>query len=357
MTNDFIYNSNTNKNIKGVSSWKAPSNIALIKYWGKKLNQIPLNSSLSITLNNCFSQTKISYQKRINNNKNFIFLFDGNSKPSFEEKLNQFFKRIEIYCPYLSQLELKIESMNSFPHSSGIASSASSYSALSLCIMDIEKKLNPSLDNSFFFKKASFISRLGSGSACRSIIGSFSIWGKTKLYKESSDLYAIKYPNNIHDNFEGICDTVLIVDKEKKEISSTIGHQLMEGHSYSKDRLVQAEKNLEKLKNALESGDYDLFIKVVELEALSLHAMMMTSDPYFILIKPNTLHIINLIWRYRKKNKSKICFTLDAGANLHLLYPKKEYKTVQKFIKNDLLQFCESQQFINDNIGNGPFKL
>jgi diphosphomevalonate decarboxylase len=131
----------------------------------------------------------------------------------------------------------------------------------------------------------------------------------------------------------------------------------MDGHSYSKDRLVQAEKNLEKLKNALESGDYNLFINVVELEALSLHAMMMTSDPYFILIKPNTLHIINLIWRYRKKNKSKICFTLDAGANLHLLYPKKEYKTVQKFIKNDLVQICESQQFINDNIGNGPFKL
>ena len=68
MTNDFIYNSNTNKNIKGVSSWQAPSNIALIKYWGKKLNQIPLNSSLSITLNNCFSQTKISYQIRITNN-------------------------------------------------------------------------------------------------------------------------------------------------------------------------------------------------------------------------------------------------------------------------------------------------
>jgi diphosphomevalonate decarboxylase len=64
-----------------------------------------------------------------------------------------------------------------------------------------------------------------------------------------------------------------------------------------------------------------------------------------------------LICKYRKENKSNICFTLDAGANVHLLYPKKELNTVQEFIKNDLVQFCESNQYINDNIGNGPFKL
>lgn len=357
MNKNFIYNSNLNQDIKGFSEWKSPSNIALIKYWGKKLNQIPLNPSISITLNNCYSQTKVSYRKRINNNKNFIFLFQENSKPSFEKKLNQFFKRIEKYCPYLSKLELKIESSNSFPHSSGIASSASSYSALSLCIMDIEKELDPSIGEKFFLKKASFIARLGSGSACRSVLGFFSIWGNTNLIEKSSDLYAIKYPNKIHNVFKEICDTVLIVDKGKKEISSTIGHQLMDGHNYSKDRLLQAERNLGKLKDALENGDYDLFIKVVEQEALSLHAMMMTSDPYFILMKPNTLNVINLIWKYRQENKSNICFTLDAGANVHLLYPKKEFNTVQEFIKNDLVQFCESNQYINDNIGNGPFKL
>ena len=357
MINDFVYNSNLFHDIKGFSEWRSPSNIALIKYWGKKSNQIPLNPSVSITLNNCYSQTKVSYRKRINNNKNFIFLFEGNYKQSFENKLNQFFKRIEKYCPYLSQLELKIESSNSFPHSSGIASSASSYSALSLCIMDIEKELDSSIDDKYFFQKASFIARLGSGSACRSVLGFFSIWGNTHLIKKSSDFYAIEYPDKIHNVFNEICDTVLIVDKEKKQISSTIGHQLMDGHNYYKDRLLQAERNLEKLNNALENGDYDLFIKVVEQEALSLHAMMMTSDPYFILMKPNTLNVINQIWKYRNKNKSNICFTLDAGANVHLLYPKKEFNSVQEFIKNDLVQFCESNQYINDNIGNGPFKL
>jgi len=223
--------------------------------------------------------------------------------------------------------------------------------------MDIEKELNPSIDDKFFLKKASFIARLGSGSACRSILGFFSIWGRSDFFDFSSDLYAMNYPNKIHDVYKEICDTVLIVDKEKKEVSSTMGHHLMEGHSFSNDRLNQVKISLKNLKNALERGDYDMFIKVVELEALSLHAMMMTSDPYYILLKPNTIKIINLIWKYRKENDSKICFTLDAGANIHLIYPKKEYDSIQEFIRNKLIKFCESGQFINDMIGIGPLKL
>ncbi|MBT6169633.1 MAG: diphosphomevalonate decarboxylase [Flavobacteriaceae bacterium] len=357
MINDFIFNSNNFQTISGASEWRSPSNIALIKYWGKKNNQIPLNPSISITLKNCFTQTKISYQTKKVSKLEFSFLFEGENNPSFEKKLRQFFIKIEKYCPYLSNLELKIESRNSFPHSSGIASSASSYSALSLCIMDVEKELNPSIDDKFFLKKASFIARLGSGSACRSILGFFSIWGRSDFFDFSSDIYAINYPNKIHDVYKEICDTVLIVDKEKKEVSSTMGHHLMEGHSFSNDRLNQVKISLKNLKNALERGDYDMFIKVVELEALSLHAMMMTSDPYYILLKPNTIKIINLIWKYRKENDSKICFTLDAGANIHLIYPKKEYDPIQEFIRNKLIKFCESGQFINDMIGIGPLKL
>ena len=357
MINDFIFNSNNFQTISGVSEWRSPSNIALIKYWGKNNNQIPLNPSISITLNNCFTQTKISYKTKKVSKLNFNFLFEGESNTSFENKLRQFFIKIEKYCPYLSNLELMIESRNSFPHSSGIASSASSYSALSLCIMDIEKELNPSIDDKFFLKKASFIARIGSGSACRSILGGFSVWGKSDSFDLTTDLYAVKYPNKIHDIYKGICDTVLIVDKEEKEVSSTKGHELMDGHSFSKDRLNQVKINLKNLKNALQTGDFDMFIRVVELEALSIHAMMLTSDPSYILLKPNTIKIIDLIWKYRRENNSKICFTLDAGANIHLIYSKKEYDSIQEFIKNELIKFCESGQFINDMIGIGPLKL
>ena len=249
MINDFVFNKI--KNVEGISEWRSPSNIALIKYWGKKENQIPLNSSLSITLSKCFTQTKLTYRPKINNEKDFTFLFEGAENISFEPKLSQFFKRIEKYCPYLNYLQLKIESRNSFPHSSGIASSASAYSALALCIMDIEKKINPLLDEKFFLKKASFLARLGSGSASRSVIGSFSIWGESKHFEKSTDLFAIKYSDQVHKIFNDICDTVLIVDKNKKKVSSTVGHQLMDNHSFSFGRLAQAENNMGLLKNAL----------------------------------------------------------------------------------------------------------
>jgi len=359
MNEMFVYSSLENKNITGVSQWQSPSNIALVKYWGKKLDQIPMNPSLSLTLSNCYSKTRLSYQSEIslNNDFDFSLLFEGKREISFESKLSIFLDRIKHYCPYLINLKLIIESSNSFPHSSGIASSASFYSALSLSIMDIEKKLNPKIENEFFFKKASFLSRLGSGSACRSTMGPISFWGSSKLFKESNDLYAIKYPNEINIIFRDINDTVLLVDKGKKDVSSSLGHGLMDGHSFSNDRINQAHFNLEQIKNALETGNYDLFIKIVELEALSLHAMMMTSNPSFILMKPNTLHIINEVWKYRKKYNSKICFTLDAGANIHLLYPQLEYDEIQNFISSNLVDYCENGEFINDKIGVGPNKL
>ena len=103
--------------------------------------------------------------------------------------------------------------------------------------------------------------------------------------------------------------------------------------------------------------DVDEFIRVVENEALTLHAMMLSSNPSFILLKPNTINIINKIWTFRKENKNNtLCFTLDAGANIHLLYHNDDYKIVQDFIKNELLNYCSNGLFINDKVGKGPIK-
>tara|TARA_B100000575_G_scaffold12628_1_gene9130 strand:+ start:1773 stop:2846 length:1074 start_codon:yes stop_codon:yes gene_type:complete len=357
MQKEFIYKKKKNNVLSGITHWKSPSNIALIKYWGKKSNQIPANPSLSFSLNNCFTSTKVSFSKTKIDLLDFNFFFHGKREQSFENKLKNYFDNILIYCSFLKGFKLKIESTNSFPHSSGIASSASSFAALSLCIMDIEKKINPSISENDFFRKASFLARLGSGSACRSIKGFYSLWGQSDLFEKSSNLFSVKYSDEIKNVFKSLHDTVLIVDKKKKKFSSTQGHKLMQNHIFSEARVSQAKVNLSLLKNALKFGDFNLFIKVVESEALSLHALMMTSDPQFILMKPNTLNIINKIWDFRKKTKTNICFTLDAGANVHLIYPKKEFESVQNFIISDLSVFCESGKFINDMIGNGSLKL
>jgi diphosphomevalonate decarboxylase len=338
----------------GGFEWSAPSNIALVKYWGKKENQIPANPSISFTLNNCKTITKLFFTKKENNNDfSFDLLFEGKPKEDFKPKIKKFFERIEAYCPFLKEFHFTIDTQNTFPHSSGIASSASGMAALAMNIMSLEKALNPSISEEYFYQKASFLARLGSGSACRSIKGSVVVWGKHAEIPESSDLFGVEFPSTIHQNFNNYQDTILLVDKGEKQVSSTVGHDLMHNHPYANRRFEQAHENLSKIKAVLENGNLDEFIKIVESEALTLHAMMMTSMPYFILMKPNTLEIINKIWKFRNENNISVCFTLDAGANVHVLYPENKKEIVLQFIKDELVGYCQNGQYICDRIGFG----
>ncbi|GAA4273019.1 diphosphomevalonate decarboxylase [Aquimarina gracilis] len=333
----------------------SPSNIALVKYWGKRPVQLPENASISFTLDACKTTTSLSYKKKnkISEDFDFELFFEGNPKPDFKPKIQNFFKRIEAYVPFLKNYAFTIETSNTFPHSSGIASSASGMSALAFCIMQLEKKINPNIVEEEFLKKTSFLARLGSGSACRSLEGPITVWGEHKGIEGSNDTFAIKFPHSIHKNFIDYQDAILLIDKGEKQVSSTVGHDLMHGHPFAAKRFEQASENITRLKEILISGDLDSFIEVVESEALTLHAMMMTSLPYFILMKPNTLSVINKVWEYRKKTGSKLCFTLDAGANVHLLFPNSEKEKVLGFITNELVAYCQNGQYICDKIGLG----
>ncbi|RMB58556.1 diphosphomevalonate decarboxylase [Dokdonia sinensis] len=343
----------------GSVTWQSPSNIALVKYWGKYGEQMPKNPSVSFTLNNCHTVTTLNYEPVENPfaKTTFEIFLDGNPAPEFREKIEGFFTRIEQYLPFIKNYKFSIETSNSFPHSSGIASSASGMSALALCLMTIEKGLQPDMADDFFKKKASFLARLGSGSASRSIGGPLIVWGTHAEIEGSSQLYGTPYPFEIHEVFKEYQDTILLVDKGEKQVSSTVGHGLMKNHAYAEARFTQANDNLEALKGIFKTGDLDAFIELVESEALTLHAMMMTSQPYFILMKPNTLEIINKIWEYRAQSGSKVSFTLDAGANVHVLYPKSEKENVLAFIAGELSQYCKDQEFIEDFAGKGAVQL
>lgn len=356
---DFVPLQYSNSTTKGKITWKSPSNIALVKYWGKKENQIPANPSISFTLDTCATTTTVAYDRLEKEGSNFSFdlFFEGEPKDSFRPKILTFFKRVEMYLPFLRSYHFTIETSNSFPHSSGIASSASGMSALSLCLMSLEKELHPQMSEEYFNRKASFLARLGSGSACRSIEGDLMQWGLHGDTEGSSNEYAIKYPYPVHDVFENYQDTILLVDKGQKQVSSTVGHDLMHGHPFSEQRFAQAHTNLTKLQKVFAQGDLKGFIEIVESEALTLHAMMMTSLPYFILMKPNTLEIINKIWAFRERSNTHVCFTLDAGANVHVLYPEIEREIVYQFIKNELVAYCENGQYICDTIGYGAKKM
>ena len=124
---------------QGKVGWQSPSNIALVKYWGKKGKQIPQNPSISFTLSECCSETFISFEKA--DRLDFRFFFEGKENPAFGAKIEKFLLDYQAFFPFINQLSLTIESRNTFPHSSGIASSASSMSAFVMCLLDIESKL------------------------------------------------------------------------------------------------------------------------------------------------------------------------------------------------------------------------
>ena len=327
----------------------SPSNIALVKYWGKKPIQIPTNPSISFTLKKCHTKTSISFKK--SNSFSFDFKIDGKSENSFIQKIESFFARIKDLTPYLFEYQIQIKTNNTFPHSSGIASSASGFSALSLAITQLEQKIS-GISNEDKYLKASYLSRLGSGSASRSLYGPCAIWGHHKDITNSHNEFAIEY-QNIHSNFKNYQDTILLIDKGVKKVSSSFGHNLMHNHPFSKERFNQANKNLKETISILEKGDLKKFISVTESEALTLHAMMMTSNPYFILMKEGTLSVIEKVWEFRESSDIPLSFTLDAGANVHLLYPEKYKQIVLNFIERELIVYCENQQYICDEVGNG----
>ena len=203
-------------------------------------------------------------------------------------------------------------------------------------------------------RKASYFSRLASGSAARSVFPKMALWGKTEAYEGSSDEYAVSLADDIHPVFKTFHDSILIVSGETKSVSSRAGHALMEGNPYAPARYAQANENIKNLLAALKSGDLDTFINITESEALQLHALMMCSNPSFILMKPNTLRIIEEVRTFRNETQIPLCFTLDAGPNVHLLYPDNEAEKVENFIKSELLKYCNQGRWIADHVGDWP---
>ena len=322
-----------------------PSNIALIKYWGKYEGQIPANPSISFTLSNCKTETKMIF--RSGEKFSVKTFLAGKEETKFSEKIEKYFRNIEKYLPWILEGSFAIETENTFPHSSGIASSASGFGAIAKCLMEMDKAFSGK--DFFDVKKASFLARLGSGSACRSVYDGLVVWGEMNEVKGSSALYAVKYPNEeIHPIFRDFNDYVLLIHEGQKSVSSTVGHGLMNTNPYAERRFQEARENFVPMKEILKSGDLQVFMKLVEHEALTLHAMMMMSTPAFILMQTGTLQVINRVWEFRKETNLPLFFTLDAGANVHLLFPSEKKAEITNFIETELLQYTQNGGIVRD---------
>jgi diphosphomevalonate decarboxylase len=345
---------------QGMVMWQSPANIALIKYWGKKGHQLPANPSISFTLHHACTRMKLQWERKPvpGDGIDLTFFFEEKENPKFGRKISDFLHVILPDYPFLKELQLTIHSENSFPHSAGIASSASSMSALALCLCSLEQVFYGTLSEARdFFHKASYLARLASGSASRSVYGGLVTWGKIEGISYSSDEFATPLQTPVHPIFKNYHDTVLVVSRTEKTTSSRAGHALMDVHPFKKARYEQAHRNILDIIKAIETGDLDTFNRITEEEALTLHALMMTSSPSVLLLLGNSIEIIHRLRTFRAEKRLPVCFTIDAGPNIHVLYPDSAKLDVERWILSEMLQFCESSYHIIDHVGSGPQRL
>jgi diphosphomevalonate decarboxylase len=335
--------------------WECPSNIALVKYWGKKEGQLPINPSLSFGLKRTLTRTKVTLLPRGKEKLNF--LFEGKPSP-FAKRVEQYLDLLAKELPWINHYTFHIESRNTFPHSTGIASSASAFGALALCLTDLDQRLSGKQDDDpDFLQKASKLARIGSGSASRSVYPGFAWWGQSTAVPGSSDHYAIPVPGSIFPGYFELRDAVLLIDSAEKDISSSDGHALMTNHLYKQARIGQANANAEELLRLMYTSQYDRFFELVEQEAFSLHALMMSSSPSFLLLKPNSLRVIEKIKNFREETALPVGLTIDAGPNIHFLYFKENQEAIHRFIKSELFSLLENGTWLDDGIGNGPVRV
>ncbi len=298
---------------------KAPANIALIKFWGKRDEKlrIPMNNSVSVNLSSAFTTTSVQFRKSLNKDKITLNNHPLNNLES--ERITTHLDRIR----KLAKLSLKAEviTINNFPQGSGIASSASGFAALS---MAGAKAAGLNLNE----RQLSVLARLGSGSACRSIPNG---WVEWKAGEKSEESFAY----SLHDSkYWDVCDLIAIVSKKRKAVGSSEGHTLALNSPFYKSRLIGLDDKITKIKTAINNRDFCQMGEIVEAEALNMHAVMMTSIPALLYWTPETLQLMQNIIDWRKSGL-KSYYTIDAGPNVHILCLSKDVKTLLTKLKRE----------------------
>lgn len=290
---------------------KAPGNIAFIKFWGKKDAKInlPNNGSLSVSLDNIYSITTVEFSERYKEDQITI---DGETKLAEGDRLINHLNNIRKMSK-INQFA-KIVSKNNFPNSSGLASSASGFAALSLA-----GSKAAGLDLSE--KELSILARLGSGSAARSIPDGFVEWQKGNTHK-SSYAYSLFSPNHWE-----ISAIITIITQDKKDVSTTAGHGIITSSPFYNLRIRNLPDRIKLMKQAISSKDIKSFGEALEEECLEFVSITLTAKPYIIYWEPTTIKIMKLCKRLREKGLTSY-FTMDAGPQPVIYCLKKDAQKI-----------------------------
>jgi diphosphomevalonate decarboxylase len=303
-----------------ISTAKAAAhpNIAFIKYWGNRDHQlrIPANGSLSMNLAGLETQTTVSFDSDLEIDQ--LTINGEEAGESAQSRVSTLLDRIRDLGEVKTRA--RVISENNFPTGTGIASSASAFAALTLAAATA---LGLPLEE----KDLSRLARTGSGSACRSIPAGFVEWQAGDGH-ESSYAETIAPPEHWD-----LVDLIVLISKEHKKTGSSQGHLLADTSPLQSARVADAERRLEICRSALLDRDFDTFAGIVEEDSNLMHSVMMTSTPPLYYWQAGTMEIINAVQAWRREG-IPVCFTIDAGPNVHVICLSSAVEAVQRRLES-----------------------
>lgn len=295
----------------------AHPNIAFIKYWGNRDQslRLPSNNSISMNLDGLSTRTKVTFSASLGTDSLRI-----GERPVTGPGL----KRVIIFLDLVRQMaglnqRAEVVSENNFPSGAGIASSASAFAALALAA---SKAAGITLTQ----RVLSRLARRGSGSASRSIPGGFVEW---QAGTEEADSFAASIAPPEHWD---LVDCVAIVSAGHKKTGSTQGHALAGTSPLQTARVTDAPRRLDLCRRAVLDRDFDALAAVVELDSDMMHAVMMTSNPGLFYWQPASITIMDAVRKWRGRG-IPVCYTVDAGANIHVICPREQAEGVERSVR------------------------
>lgn len=296
----------------------AHPNIAFIKYWGNREEtlRLPANGSISMNLASLWTRVTVAWEEREGEDRLTI-----NNEASSGATL----QRVSAFLDWIRQqaglnAKAHIISESNFPAGAGLASSASAFAALTLAAT---RAAGLDLDS----VALSRLARRGSGSACRSIPDGFVEW-----YAGASD--ADSYAVSIAPpDYWALVDLIAVVSTGHKAIGSSQGHALAPTSPLQAARLADAPRRLDLCRRAILTRDFEALAAITELDSDMMHAVMMTSSPPLLYWQPATIAVMQAVRAARARGLA-VCYTIDAGPNVHVLCPKSERDSARALLEN-----------------------
>ncbi|HAU98780.1 MAG: Diphosphomevalonate decarboxylase [Microgenomates group bacterium GW2011_GWF2_45_18] len=315
---------------------QSSSDVALVKYWGRKdeVLRLPENGSISLILDSLYSQTTVEFRNDLSRDEVTI---TGLSEEGEETRVSKHLDRIRALAGV--QTRAKVNSVNNFPPATGLSSSGSGFSALTRAgLLAAGLDLNE--------REISILARQGSGTACRCSCGGIVEWkdGDTSEASYAESLYASDYWD--------IRDVIAVVSTGRKDTSSSEGHTLAKTSPLYSTRLANIPKKLFQVKELLAKKAFEELGEVVEQEALEFHSILFTSTPSLFIWLPGTIEVIREVRALRTEGVPAY-FTISTGFNVHVLtLPEFESKVEER-----LRALPSVINILKSKIGDAPKEL